>query len=84
MIHGHDWLVGPAVIQLASMNKRVVFTMHSTETGRCGNVQYGGQSARIRGLAVLRERLPARSYTYIDNDIVYFNLAYIAIYTRDI
>ena len=22
--------------------------MHSTETGRCGNVQYGGQSARIR------------------------------------
>jgi len=48
VIHGHDWLVGPAVIQLSSMNKRVVFTMHSTETGRCGNVQYGGQSARIR------------------------------------
>jgi len=48
VIHGHDWLVGPAVIQLANMNKRVVFTMHSTETGRCGNVQYGGQSARIR------------------------------------
>ncbi|CAE7437729.1 unnamed protein product, partial [Symbiodinium pilosum] len=48
IVHGHDWLVGPAVIQLASMNKRVVFTMHSTETGRCGNVQYGGQSARIR------------------------------------
>ena len=22
IIHGHDWLVGPAVIQLASMNKR--------------------------------------------------------------
>ncbi|CAK9035203.1 unnamed protein product [Durusdinium trenchii] len=50
VIHGHDWLVGPAVIQLASMNKRVVFTMHSTETGRCGNVQYGGQSARIRSI----------------------------------
>jgi len=23
VIHGHDWLVGPAVNQLASMNKRV-------------------------------------------------------------
>ena len=25
MIHGHDWLVGPAVIQLANMNKRVTW-----------------------------------------------------------
>ena len=33
------------------LHAEVVFTMHSTETGRCGNVQYGGQSARIRGLA---------------------------------
>lgn len=48
IIHGHDWLVGPAIIQLCSMGKRCVFTMHSTETGRCGNVAYGGQSARIR------------------------------------
>eukprot|EP00971_Amphidinium_carterae_P057200 1131010-Amphidinium_carterae.1 len=48
LIHGHDWLVGPAIIQLKEMGKRCVFTMHSTETGRCGNVQYDGQSARIR------------------------------------
>ncbi|CAE8610854.1 unnamed protein product [Polarella glacialis] len=50
IIHGHDWLVGPAVAQLQSRGKRVIFTMHSTETGRCGNVAYGGQSARIRAI----------------------------------
>mmetsp|Transcript_126119 Transcript_126119/g.364984 ORF Transcript_126119/g.364984 Transcript_126119/m.364984 type:complete len:1445 (-) Transcript_126119:202-4536(-) len=50
IIHGHDWLVGPAISQLKAMGKRCVFTMHSTETGRCGNVAYGGQSARIRGI----------------------------------
>lgn len=47
-IHGHDWLVGPAVIQLTRMGKQCVFTVHSTESGRCGSVQYGGQSQRIR------------------------------------
>eukprot|EP00929_Paragymnodinium_shiwhaense_P042980 TRINITY_DN22156_c0_g2_i1.p1 TRINITY_DN22156_c0_g2~~TRINITY_DN22156_c0_g2_i1.p1 ORF type:complete len:1969 (-),score=563.19 TRINITY_DN22156_c0_g2_i1:210-6116(-) len=50
IIHGHDWLVGPAVAQLSAMGKRTVFTMHSTETGRCGNVAYAGQSARIRDI----------------------------------
>mmetsp|Transcript_13633 Transcript_13633/g.30989 ORF Transcript_13633/g.30989 Transcript_13633/m.30989 type:complete len:1989 (-) Transcript_13633:86-6052(-) len=50
IIHGHDWLVGPAVVALKAMGKRCVFTMHSTETGRCGNVQYAGQSARIRDI----------------------------------
>jgi len=50
IVHGHDWLVGPAVSQLQAMGHRTVFTMHSTETGRCGNVAYGGQSARIRAI----------------------------------
>jgi len=50
IVHGHDWLVGPAISQLASMGKNTVFTMHSTETGRCGNMQYAGQSARIRSI----------------------------------
>jgi len=50
IIHGHDWLVGPAIIQLCAQGRRCVFTMHSTETGRCGNVAYGGQSARIRAI----------------------------------
>lgn len=30
------------------MGRRCVTTMHSTEFGRCGNVNYGGQSQRIR------------------------------------
>lgn len=50
VVHGHDWLVGPAISQLQAMGRRCVFTMHSTETGRCGNVAYGGQSARIRDI----------------------------------
>lgn len=50
IIHGHDWLVGPAIAQLNSMGKKTVFTMHSTETGRCGNVVFDGQSARVRDI----------------------------------
>jgi len=50
IIHGHDWLVGPAIVELKARGKRCVFTMHSTETGRCGNVAYAGQSARIRDI----------------------------------
>lgn len=50
IVHGHDWLVGPAISQLQGMGRRCVFTMHSTETGRCGNVQYSGQSERIRSI----------------------------------
>jgi len=42
--------VGPAISQLKAMGRRCVFTMHSTETGRCGNVAYAGQSATIRGI----------------------------------
>ena len=30
------------------MGRKTVATIHSTEYGRCGNVNYGGQSERIR------------------------------------
>eukprot|EP01054_Gregarina_sp_Poly1_P011337 Gregarina_sp_Poly_1__11336@NODE_951_length_5575_cov_353_323348_g675_i0_p1_GENE_NODE_951_length_5575_cov_353_323348_g675_i0NODE_951_length_5575_cov_353_323348_g675_i0_p1_ORF_typecomplete_len1476_score198_93Glycos_transf_1/PF00534_20/2_4e03Glycos_transf_1/PF00534_20/3_4e42Glyco_trans_1_4/PF13692_6/3_1e29Glyco_transf_4/PF13439_6/3_3e26Glyco_transf_4/PF13439_6/5_9e03Glyco_transf_4/PF13439_6/6_7e03Alphaamylase/PF00128_24/5e23Glyco_trans_4_4/PF13579_6/3_6e03Glyco_trans_4_4/PF13579_6/2e18Glycogen_syn/P len=50
LIHGHDWLVGRGVIALKGLNRTVVFTMHSTEVGRCGNQVFGGQSQRIRDI----------------------------------
>ena len=37
-----------AVMQCKNMGRNTVATIHSTEYGRCGNVNYGGQSARIR------------------------------------
>jgi glycosyltransferase involved in cell wall biosynthesis len=50
-IHCHDWLAAPALINIKSNHdRRCVFTVHSTEFGRCGNNVYGGQSARIRGI----------------------------------
>lgn len=49
--HAHDWLAAPAVINIKRNHGRCcVFTVHSTEFGRCGNNVYGGQSARIRSL----------------------------------
>lgn len=49
--HAHDWLAAPALINIKhNHDRKCVFTVHSTEFGRCGNNVYGGQSARIRGL----------------------------------
>jgi 1,4-alpha-glucan branching enzyme/glycosyltransferase involved in cell wall biosynthesis len=48
VFHGHDWLAAKACVQIKQGNRKVIFTMHSTETGRCGNQAFGGQSARIR------------------------------------
>jgi len=45
---GHDWLAAKAVVQCHQMGRHTVAAMHSTEFGRCGNVNYGGQSERIR------------------------------------
>eukprot|EP01053_Blabericola_migrator_P002357 Blabericola_migrator_1__2356@NODE_165_length_12243_cov_242_656784_g143_i0_p1_GENE_NODE_165_length_12243_cov_242_656784_g143_i0NODE_165_length_12243_cov_242_656784_g143_i0_p1_ORF_typecomplete_len1430_score309_28Glycos_transf_1/PF00534_20/1_1e40Glyco_trans_1_4/PF13692_6/9_9e30Glyco_transf_4/PF13439_6/6_7e03Glyco_transf_4/PF13439_6/2_8e26Glyco_transf_4/PF13439_6/1_2e04Glyco_transf_4/PF13439_6/1_3e04Alphaamylase/PF00128_24/3_7e24Glyco_trans_4_4/PF13579_6/5_3e03Glyco_trans_4_4/PF13579_6/1_8e20CBM_48/ len=50
LIHGHDWLVGRGVIAFKGLGRTVVFTMHSTEAGRCGNQVFGGQSQRIRDI----------------------------------
>lgn len=50
VVHGHDWLIGPALRQLKDdLSCPVVVTIHSTEYGRCGNeLFWHGQSRRIR------------------------------------
>lgn len=51
VVHCHDWLAAPALINIKhNHNRPCVFTVHSTEYGRCGNKVFGGQSARIRGI----------------------------------
>eukprot|EP00189_Rhodosorus_marinus_P002074 CAMPEP_0113956676 /NCGR_PEP_ID=MMETSP0011_2-20120614/2215_1 /TAXON_ID=101924 /ORGANISM="Rhodosorus marinus" /LENGTH=501 /DNA_ID=CAMNT_0000966891 /DNA_START=148 /DNA_END=1653 /DNA_ORIENTATION=+ /assembly_acc=CAM_ASM_000156 len=51
IVHAHDWLAAPALINIKRHhNRKCIFTVHSTEYGRCGNQTYGGQSARIRSL----------------------------------
>jgi len=52
VVHGHDWLVGPALRRIKDTHGRpVVATIHSTEYGRCGNeLFWNGQSRRIREL----------------------------------
>jgi len=47
--HGHDWLTTKAIVQAKyDRHMPVVFTLHSTEFGRCGNCNHGGRSERIR------------------------------------
>jgi len=41
LVHGHDWLAGPAIQQLKGQGKKCVFTMHSTEGGRNGDMGKG-------------------------------------------
>jgi len=51
IIHAHDWLASNSMIWLKSgkgMGKKAVFTLHSTEYGRCGNHFWGGNSSAIR------------------------------------
>ena len=50
VIHAHDWLTSNAMVWIKEgrPEHRAVLTMHSTEYGRCGNVFWGGMSARIR------------------------------------
>ncbi|MBF0483511.1 MAG: glycosyltransferase family 4 protein [Candidatus Omnitrophica bacterium] len=49
IIHAHDWLAANAVIWIKeARGHKTVFTIHSTEYGRCGNNFYGGNSERIR------------------------------------
>ena len=49
VIHGHDWLTANAVGWIKEgRDKKTVFTIHSTEYGRCGNNFWGGASAVIR------------------------------------
>jgi glycogen synthase len=49
VIHAHDWLAANAMIWInQETGRRGVFTIHSTEYGRCGNHFYNGQSERVR------------------------------------
>lgn len=51
LVHGHDWLTGQALSWIKwGRGRRTVWTVHSTEYGRCGNRFLGGNSDRIRGL----------------------------------
>lgn len=51
IIHGHDWMTVNALSEIKNArDKKTVFTLHSTEYGRCGNVFYGGKSWDIRNL----------------------------------
>ena len=47
--HAHDWLAGKALVQARNHHGMAsVFTIHSTEYGRCGNANHGGRSSDIR------------------------------------
>jgi glycosyltransferase involved in cell wall biosynthesis len=49
IVHAHDWLAAGALISIKQgRGWRAILTVHSTEYGRCGNIFYDGQSARIR------------------------------------
>ena len=49
VVHAHDWLAGNAMIWIKQeRGRKAVFTIHSTEYGRCGNHFYNGRCARIR------------------------------------
>lgn len=49
VIHAHDWLASNAMIWIKQgRGRKGVFTIHSTEFGRCGNIFHGGQSALVR------------------------------------
>jgi glycogen synthase len=49
VVHAHDWLVAQAMIWIKQdFQRKCVFTIHSTEYGRCGNHLWGGQSEQIR------------------------------------
>jgi glycosyltransferase involved in cell wall biosynthesis len=49
VVHAHDWLAANAMIWIKQeRGRKAVFTIHSTEYGRCGNNFGGGQSVRVR------------------------------------
>ena len=49
VVHAHDWLTANAMIWIKQGRRRkTIFTIHSTEYGRCGNIFYGGQSEVVR------------------------------------
>ncbi len=47
--HFHDWHVVDALHDIKNAGRRCVFTLHSTEYGRCGNNHFNGRSDIIKG-----------------------------------
>ncbi|MFA5087572.1 MAG: glycosyltransferase family 4 protein [Candidatus Omnitrophota bacterium] len=51
IVHAHDWLTANALAWIKQgRGRKSIFTIHSTEYGRCGNNFFGGNSERIRGI----------------------------------
>lgn len=51
IVHAHDWLAAKGMVQAKNdRGRRTVFTLHSTEYGRCGNAFRDGQSQRVRAI----------------------------------
>ena len=49
IVHAHDWLCAKGLTQVKNdRGRKTVYTLHSTEYGRCGNHHHNGRSARIR------------------------------------
>ncbi len=49
IVHAHDWLCANAMIWIKQgRGHKCVFTIHSTEYGRCGNTFCNGRSVRVR------------------------------------
>lgn len=49
VVHAHDWLAVNAMIWIKQgWGRKGVFTVHSTDFGRSGNVFHDGQSERVR------------------------------------
>ncbi len=51
IVHAHDWLTANALNWIKEgRGRKSIFTIHSTEYGRCGNNFFSGNSERIRNL----------------------------------
>jgi glycosyltransferase involved in cell wall biosynthesis len=49
IVHAHDWLCVKALAKAKNgLGRPAVFTLHSTEYGRCGNQLINGQSQQVR------------------------------------
>jgi len=49
IVHAHDWLTANAMAWIKeSSGRKSIFTLHSTEYGRCGNNFFGGKSEQVR------------------------------------
>ena len=51
IVHAHDWLCAKGMVQAKNdRGRKCVFTLHSTEFGRCGNNHHNGTSERVRSV----------------------------------